>query len=166
MRAIFHKCLNLTVGPLGVLATVLVTATVTAGATSYVNLVQLNRTAVEEDFTKLKGTSVEFFQILDTYSTRARTGAAVDPETQRRFHLTLLKLYSEAENIAKRQPKAKPEFDRYTKALFDLESTAKALHGPLDGKPFVEAVSEYFDAEGDLKARVSTLQGRVLSYLF
>jgi hypothetical protein len=79
---LFKNFFRLSIGPIGILATILATAVVTTLGNSYVNLIQHNRTVVEADFAKFKETSGEFFQLLEAYSRLARDGTPVDESTK------------------------------------------------------------------------------------
>jgi len=144
----------------------LFSAIIGAIGTSYINFTQQNRAVVETDFGILKNSSTELFQLLDAYSKRARLGEKVDDATATRFRLTLLKLYNEADSITKREPRVQPEFTAYAQSLIILRDAAADLHGPLDAKKFVEATSDYFEAEAKFTRKVSDLQRNYLKSLY
>jgi len=87
------------------IATAVITAVLTIWGGSYVNFLQQNRAVIENDFTLFKASSAEMLQALGAYTERARTGAPIDSESRQRFRNGLLKLHSEAEAIAKREPR-------------------------------------------------------------
>lgn len=134
--------------------------------TSYFGVLQQNRSAVEIDFTQLKRTTGEFFQLMDIYSNRARTGSDVDSETSAKFRKAILKLYSDAQNIADRDGRVGPEFRKYSSALTALDEAAKQMRGPKDAKRFVEAASDYYDAETKFTAKVAYLQRSFFRSIF
>lgn len=160
------KFFSWSLGPAGVLTTVLLTAGVTAAATSYINFVQHSRAVVEADFGKLKDSSVEFLQLLNSYSRLARLGTPVDQPTQERFAQTTLKLYQQADALRQREPGLAPDFERFRRSLLALQAAASAMTGPLDAQKFVEAVSEYIAADRQFKSKITDQQRRFLVSLF
>jgi hypothetical protein len=133
---------------------------------SYVGFIEHNRTVIEDQFGAYKDTSSELLQLLDSYSTRARTGAKVDEETQKHFRQALLKVYSQAEAIEKREPRVHDEFADYAKSLLGLRDAASDFSGPLDARKFVEATSDYLHARSRFESKVTNLQRSYLQSLF
>jgi hypothetical protein len=159
ISAVLHKC-----G--AYVATAVITALLTFVGTSYVNFLQHNRSVIESDFGLFKSSSEEMLQALGVYADRARTGAAVDNESRVRFRNALLKLHSEAEAIAKRDPKVRDEYAEFAKSLLALRESADSFSGPLDAKRFVESTSNYIDAHSRFSAKVSERQREFIRYIF
>jgi hypothetical protein len=135
-------------------------------ASSYVNFINHNRAVIEADYSDLKKSASAFFQLLDSYSLRARTGAEVDDQTRAQFRATALRLYNEAANIAKREPRVKTEFTNYAERLLALQQIANEFKGPTDAKKFVEATSEYLNAEERFTHKVSGLQRSFIKSIY
>lgn len=133
---------------------------------SYVGFIEHNRTVIEDQFGSFRDTSSELLQLLDGYSVRARTGAKIDEETQKKFREALLKAYDQAESIAKREPRVHDEFADYARSLLELRDAANDFTGPLDARKFVEATSDYLHANSKFESKIVNLQTSYLKTLF
>ena len=146
-------------------ATGVVGGIVLAGINSYLSFTDHKRATVETEYNQLRGTSDELYQLLDAYAAKARSGATVDEGTERKFRQTLLKAYNEAEDVARKEPRAKDEFAEYAKSLILLREAAE-FAGPLDARKFVEATSQYIDAKSRLEKKINSIQGNYWRSIF
>jgi hypothetical protein len=140
------------------LAGLIAAGVVTVVANSYLQFREHRRAVVEGQFSDLRSTSNELYQLLDRYAAKARTGNAVDAQTENKFRQTILRAYSQAQAVALNEPRVKDEFSEYAKALIGLKEVAQ-FNGPLDARAFVEATSQYLDARSKFERKIGELQG-------
>jgi uncharacterized coiled-coil DUF342 family protein len=133
---------------------------------SYLDFEKDSRAAIEKDYDNLKSSMVEFEQLLKEYAQKAKTGENVSSDTQSKFQGNLIKLYVQANELGKRDSKVKPVVVQYSDALARLDDATKKLDGPLDAHQFVEALSAYLHARGELETRVSEGQNRFFATYF
>lgn len=100
----------------------------------------------------------ELIDILRKFSNKALGKMVTTEEDLQTLHAGVTKSYMIASALSERLPELKADFDQYAASLITLQKSAEKLSGPLDGKPFVEAVSSYADTRKTFESRVAKMQ--------
>lgn len=111
--------------------------------TGYISAVNSEISSINEDIKKFQSASTELLQTLQAFADKARKGGSVNDEQQKVLTKEITALFGQADALAARDTGVATEFRNYSAALVRLRKTAETMNGPLDAKPFVEAVSQY-----------------------
>lgn len=117
------------------------------------------RAAIRSDYAQVESRADAVHAQLQGFALAAR-GKRLPPSDQEiaTLRASLEQLHATAHHITARVPSASDSFERYSHAMVALKSSVEQLHGPLNGRPFVEAVSEYFVAENKFDKTVTDAQ--------
>ncbi|WP_301104313.1 hypothetical protein [Sneathiella sp.] len=117
-----------------------------------------NKTEISARYEKAKETAIDAFQKLQPF---ADVAVGKKPEYTTRqvedLQKTLKALFSYAQKVADDVPGLKPEYDRYSNAITSLNDAINRFLNPGDAKKFVEATSEFFDAQEKFDEKYSQL---------
>lgn len=87
----------------------------------------------------------------DVASGRKKEGPSFDT-----LRKQVMEVYMLGDTIVRRVPEAKASFLNYADALVRVQAAAEGMTGPLDAKPFVEALSAALQAGTDFWTTVET----------
>ena len=102
----------------------------------------------------------DLINILRKFSDKARGRASTTDDDLKKLKENVGKSFLVASSLSERMPALKDDFTHYADALVQVQKSAEKLNGPADGKPFVEAISNYADKRDAFKRNVSSLQSR------
>jgi hypothetical protein len=105
------------------------------------------------DSARLRDAQLALIGALQGYADVA-TGRKKEGPSFEALRKQVMDVYMLGDTIVGRVPEAKPSFANYADALVRVQSAAEQLSGPLDGKPFVEALSAALQAGTEFWAAV------------
>jgi hypothetical protein len=117
------------------------------------------RELLKQEFSQVLEQSKLISKQLSLLSGVAKGDVRADPAFAEMLGDNVRNLFADANLVTRRIPETKPEFDQYSSSMITLVRAAEQLSGPENGRPFVEAVSQYLAAEDAFEAAVSKAQG-------
>jgi len=145
------------------LIAVVVTAVTTLLVSDYVNFSSSNREQVAQQQKNVEETAKQVSRLLQKFSDQATGRGKTTAEDYTQLKTLLLQLTEEARSLSERLPSTKSAYVQFTDAMIELRNAAGEMTGPLDAKPFVKAIANYYEHEFRFNKAVASAQ---LHYTF
>lgn len=131
-------------------------------ATDFSNFRSANREIVGKQIEASAKADHDMNIILQKFADKAVGKSTTTPEDMTKLKSSVQDSFEAAGRLKNHIPDVQHEADAFADALIALQKSAERLTGPIDGKAFKEAVSNYYVAKGNLDKRVNAAQTRWL----
>jgi hypothetical protein len=147
--------------PIGWIGTILLAAVTGVGGyvvADFTDFRSDERSAFRAEYIEAQSAAKLVLHNLQMFADQANDKYVVSDKEKNVFRERVTELYQGAKEIAQRVPEAAAEFQEYEEAIVALQSSALAMTGSLNAKPFVESYSRFLKAQEIFDAKVRSVR--------